>query len=320
MNSLIKAAQLYKSFGLSVVPVNFHKKSLINWEPYQHEIITDKELRKVFRYSGVDGIAIICGEVSGNLEVIDVDSKHDLTTHLFDNFYTAIQRSNADVASRLCIGATRNKGYHFYYKCPVIENNRVLARRSTTQEELLIDPNDKIRVLLETRGRGGYIIVYPTPGYQFIQHDLGQLPIIQPDQRLMLIDIAKSFNLYVRPRPTIAIPSIHYYDNESPLNDYDARGDIIGLLEYHGWKFVRYDGVKTYFRRPGITDHDTSGDFHHGLNLFGVFTTSTEFERKVGYRPCAVYAFLECNKDFKLAARRLLAEGYGVPYNKRRGY
>lgn len=318
MNHLLQAARHYKSLGFSVVPVNFNKKSLISWEPYQYEIITDDVLTEVFSYPGVEGIAIICGEVSGNLETIDVDSKYDLTGNLFENYYSAIHRFSKDLASRLCISATRNKGFHLYYKCPIIGNSRVLARRTTTNIEKLIDPNDKIRVLIETRARGGYAIVCPTPGYYFIQHDLEHLPEIEPDQRLMLLNIAKSFNLYERPRPTIAKPSIHYYDRESPLNDYDARGDVIGLLEYHGWKFVRYDGVKTYFRRPGITTHDTSGDFHHGMNLFGVFTTSTEFERKVGYRPCAVYAFLECKQDFKLAAKRLLAEGYGVPYNQRR--
>jgi hypothetical protein len=139
--------------------------------------MTDDVLLELFSYAGVGGIAIICGEVSGNMEVIDVDSKHDFTNSLFDNFYCAIHKSNADIASRLCIGATCNKGYHLYYQGPVIGNDRVLARRATT---------------------------------------------------------------------------------------------------------------------------------------------STEFVRGVGYRPCAVYAFLECNKDFTLAARRLLADGYGVPYKKRR--
>ena len=70
---------------------------------------------------------------------------------------------------------------------------------------------------------------------------------------------------------------------------------------------------KTVFRRPGLTDHDTSGDFHHRLNLFTVFTTSTDFIANKGYNPSAVYAILECNGDFSLAAKKLLQEGFGVP-------
>ncbi len=81
---------------------------------------------------------------------------------------------------------------------------------------------------------------------------------------------------------------------------------------------MRRIGARTFLRRPGETDHDTSADFNHELCLFGVMTTSTVFKRKIGYRPCAVYAILECNGDFRLAARTLLAKGYGVPYKQLR--
>ncbi len=317
MNPLVKAALLYKSFGFSIIPVNLNKKSLINWRRYQYEFIDDEFLVKLFSRSDADGIAVICGEISGNLEVLDVDSKYDLSSHLFDDFYTAINKLNGHFASSLCIGATRNNGYHFYYQCTEVENYQVLARRATTNAEKSICYYDKLRVLIETRARGQYAIVPPTIGYHFIQHDLEHLPVLEPAQRLKLLDIARSFNLYERSKSMIVRPSIHYHDINSPLNDYDARGDVIGLLQYHGWKLVRYDGIRTYFQRPGLTDHETSGDFHHGYNLFGVFTTSTDFIPGEVYRPSAVYAFLECNKDFSLAAKRLLLEGYGIPYKKR---
>ncbi len=45
-------------------------------------------------------------------------------------------------------------------------------------------------------------------------------------------------------------------------------------------------------------------------------TASTVYKRRIGYSPCAVYAILECNGDFRLAARPFLAKGYGVPYKQ----
>jgi hypothetical protein len=188
-----------------------------------------------------------------------------------------------------------------------------LARRPCTENEIAKNPEQKIKVLIETKAEAGYIIVYPTPGYHFIQHDLEKVPVILPSERNSLLEIAKTFNIYDEPQPIIKSGNIDY-GKASPFKDYNARGDIIALLESHGWKVVKRRGMKTYFRRPGDTDHETSGDFHHGLGLFGVFTTSTDFIPKKGYSPAAVYAILECHGDFKLAAKRLVEEGYGIPY------
>jgi hypothetical protein len=141
--------------------------------------------------------------------------------------------------------------------------------------------------------------------------------LIQPVERDVLFAIARSFNTYIE---------IEYARNSrtgfpggrlgSPLDDYNRRGNVIELLKKHGWIVVRENNEQTVFRRPGLTDHHTSGDFHHGLNLFCVFTTSTDFKPKTGYNPSAVYAILECNGNFSLAAKKLLDEGYGISYRK----
>ena len=106
-------------------------------------------------------------------------------------------------------------------------------------------------------------------------------------------------------------------DPSSPFSDYDQRGDVLQLLKRHGWKIVKSTVEKTYLQRPGDTEHFTSGDYNHKLGLFGVFSTSTEFEVGKGYRPYAVYTILECEGNFRLAAKRLLKEGYGIPYKDR---
>lgn len=317
MNIILEAALLYKSMGFSVIPVRSNKRSLYEWEQYQRQIMSDDELLHAFCHSDAEGIAIICGEVSGNLELIDMDSKNDLTGKMFESYYDALQTSGFDVL-KMTIAQTKNKGYHFYYRCPEISGNMILARRPTTETEKQVNPDEKARVLIETRGRGGYVIVYPTLGYRFIQNDLTTVPLLTPSERVLLLDLSRSYNLYHQVRPSIPRPSIHYFDMNSPLNEYDARGDIISLLERHGWKVVYHTGVRTYFRRPGVTDHDTSGDYNHELGWFGVFTTSSpDFERGRAYRPSAVYAILECNGDFTLAAKQLLAEGYGIAYKQR---
>jgi hypothetical protein len=133
----------------------------------------------------------------------------------------------------------------------------------------------------------------------------------------MLLDIARTFNQYqlkCRQNPFVASPLI---DSQSPFADFNARGNVIELLERHGWQVIRRTSLRTYLRRPGNTTHDTSGDYNHQLGLFGVFSTSTEFETGKGYKPYAVYAILECGGDFRKAAKKLLHDGYGTPYSSR---
>jgi hypothetical protein len=97
----------------------------------------------------------------------------------------------------------------------------------------------------------------------------------------------------------------------SPFDDYNQRGDVIALLQEHGWKVVNSKGSKTHMLRPGQSTAQTSGNFDHDKNWFSVFTTSTEFEPMRAYLPYAVFATLECNKDFSLASKKLFELGYG---------
>lgn len=314
MVELIKFAQYYKCLGYSVIAVGTNKESIHSWKRYQKNIINDYSLKEVFGRPEALGIAIVCGTVSANLEVIDLDERNNLDGSLLDQFIIKVNDYNAELFSRLTIASTKNNGYHFFYRCIEIGNNCHLARRPCSDIEIAGNPDQKVKVLIETKSEGGYVIVYPTPGYLFIQNDLENLPTISPSERIALLEIARSFNKYHQPKPVLNNTSCVFYGGESPFNDFNCRGDVIRLLERHGWKVVRTTSMKTYFKRPGDTDHKTSGDFHHGLGLFGVFTTSTVFIPRKGYRPSAVYAILECGGDFKLAAKRLLEEGYGIPY------
>lgn len=318
MIDLVKAALEYKRAGLSIIGVKDNKQSLHYWKKYQYEIMPDELLVKIFNHPLVKGIAVVCGSISGNLEVIDMDSKYDLSGTLFNRYCEKLYKSSPELYTMLPIAKTKNNGYHFFYRCREIGNYSTLAKRPCTKTEKLNNPDEKIKVLIEVKAKGGYVIVPPTKGYWFIQHDIKNTPLIENTEKQLLYTIAKSFNEYSAPKPERICFSPAIYDPLSPFSDYDFRGDVIELLKRHGWKIVKTTPAKTDFRRPGFTDHDKSGDYNHQLGLFGVFSPNTDFEVGKGYRPYQVYAILECGCDFKLAAKKLLKEGYGVPYKKRR--
>jgi hypothetical protein len=170
--------------------------------------------------------------------------------------------------------------------------------------------NDRVRVLLETRGIGGQFVCHPSPGYEFVFGDLYSIREISPEERDVLMGIAMQFNQVVE-EVTYQKSKIDKKTGLSAFEDYNERGDVIGLLQNHGWRVVGQKGKKTIFLRPGQTTSQSSGNFDHEKNWFSVFTTSTEFDPQHAYLPYAVFSYLECNKDFSLASKRLLEMGYG---------
>jgi bifunctional DNA primase/polymerase-like protein len=314
MHALIYAGLDYLRLGFSVVPASLDKRPIVSWRRYQTTRMPEAELQRILCWPAAQGIAIICGKISGELEVLDIDSKNDPGGDLFQRFEQAIRRHLPHCWTRLVVARTKNAGYHVYYRCPLAGRNAIIARRLATATEKLIQPELRTLVLIEIRANGGYVMVDPTPGYCFIQGSPGDVPLLQDSERDALLFIAASFNAYH--------PVVYAQKNSmapvtrvgSPLDDYDRRGNVIDLLVRHGWMVVRTNSVRTFLRRPGKTDHDHSGDFNHQLNRFGVFSPNTRFEVGKGYRPSAVYAILECGGDFRLAAKQLSQAGFGIPY------
>ena len=320
---------LHEIEGLQFIPVNAQKQPIV--KDWQNSV-------KKYDLSNCVAVGLVCGKPSGNVEVIDIDQKYSLDGKLFENYKRLIHELDDSLLQKLVVQKTKNGGYHFIYRCSAIGGNTKLANRSTTDAEKeetyqktyesevskgkddsearrvaeKSKINDKVRVLIETRGIGGQIVCNPSVGYEMIYGDLYGINDITPDERDILFGIARQFNEvmeeYALPAKSSAIKKTK---GLSAFDDYNKRGDVIGLLQNHGWKVVKRQGPKTIFLRPGQTSSVSSGNFDENRNWFTVFTTSSEFEPEKAYLPYAVFAILECNKDFVEASRKLYDMGYG---------
>jgi uncharacterized protein YaaR (DUF327 family) len=333
-NQITDKAREYLGHQLSVIPTKEDKTPTIAWTPYQSNKMSQEEVEDYFNKATVKGIAVICGAVSGNLEVIDIDTKYDITGALWEEFTSIIQGNLPLVYSSLLIAQTKSGGYHIYYRCSLIQGNLKLANRPTTRDEknatytkeiesgatkekaLRVAENDKVRVLIETRGQGGYVVAPPTPGYSYIQGEPGNIPILTPEERDSLLSIAKSFNELPQAEPKVSTPTTVTPSSPglSPFEDYNERGDVVDYLEDKGWKVVRRTAQKIYLLRPGDTTSAYSGNFHTELRTLRIFSSSTEFDPDTAYNPSQVFSLLECSGDNRLAYRSLLELGYGEPY------
>lgn len=292
---------------------------------------------KKYDYRKAEGVGLVCGSLSGGVEAIDIDQKYSLDGKLAYNYSDEIKKINPELLSKIVIQQTPSKGYHFIYRCKKVDGNLKLANRYTVdaerrctyektykhqiEVEKKVDSeavkvaeqsaeNDKVRVLLETRGEGGQIACYPTPGYKFLRGSFETIQEITIEEKELLFSLARQFNevleVYVpkekKSKQTAGL---------SPCDDYNERGDIEELLQQHGWKIVGQKGQKILFLRPGDTKASHSGNFDRERNWFSVFTTSTIFNPEKAYLPYAVYAILECEGDISEATKKLYVLGYG---------
>jgi len=351
---LNRAAEKYLASGRCVLPaLRAEKRPAVRgrWEPYKTRLPTAAELRAWFA-NAQDGLCLVCGAVSGNLEMIDFD----FAGELFEPWKARVESASPGLLDRLAVEATPSSGRHAAYRCEAdVCGNLKLAqrRRPVADDEVRLDAAGRevvilggkeyairtdagcrrhvILTLIETRGEGGLFLCDPTEGYDLIQGDLCDLPVLTADERDILLQAAWELNEYVPPvvngpRPTpggngaplsapcsnISPPAAQPAKNSPiaahnadrgpvsadsphrPGDDFNARGDVRDVLQQHGWSLARA-GENEYWRRPGKASgwSATLKD-----RVFYVFSSNAApFEHDRAYSPLAVYNTYEDIND-----------------------
>ena len=324
MNSNLQTiAEQYRAQGLSFIPVELPGKNpaLFSWTKYQKRQPTAAETEKMFKGNPkADGIAILAGVCSGGLEVIDIDTKYDLTGHLWEEFSALIRDNIPEAFPLFTIARTMSGGFHIYYRCNTTEGNQKLANRPASIEEAA--KGDTVKVLLETRGPGGYVVAPPSKGYEFIQGTAGTIPTITAKDREHLLNMARSFDEMPAQEARADQPQREVKRTSSSqvlttFEDYNSRGEdhVLRELQGQGWRIVQEYGERVILRRPGETKSQSSGNYHTGLKRLKVFSTSTGFDTDKTYNNVDIYAMLNYGnlepEAIKEAAKALYNEGYG---------
>lgn len=291
--------ELLKTPGLQFIPVDENKRPIpAGWQ----------KTAKTYDFSVAKNVGMVCGKLSGGVEVIDIDCHHDKQGTILADYKELLLSSAPTLLKKLVVQKTRSAGFHLIYRCATIQGNTKLAND-------MRQPDNTIPTLIETRGEGGQILVAPSVGYSIVQGSLAAIPEITVEERDVLFSCARMLNRNIEPFEPSAKQVRDMQSavqDEKPWEAYNARADWRALLEKHGWKYVKKKGAKHFFLRPGDSKAEYSGDFHEDLNQFGVFSSSTVFQVGKGYSPFQMYALLECDGDFSKAAKQVLSQGYGT--------
>jgi hypothetical protein len=317
--------------GLAVVPPaeDGTKRPAGPWQTYQHRLPTEDEIRGWYA-NGRHGIGIVCGAVSGNLEMLEFEGR--AMGEAVDERFAELadQAGIGDLVANVMAGYTEwtpSGGLHILYRVngPIAGNTK-LARRPASTAELEQQPDDRIKVLIETRGEGGYVIVAPTHGpvhptageWRLVQGGFDSITTITPAQRDQLHRLARALDdMPATPAPTAASTHPALLDsNDRPGDLYNQQPDAttrtLQLLQQHGWQHVfdhpHAGHADHHLRRPGKND-GTSAVLHGDGGTLYVFSTSTAFTAEEPYTPFAVYTQLEHHGDYRAAARQLRPAG-----------
>lgn len=305
-NKMIDVVKMYLSNNYSVIPVNAQKNPTIAWGQYMLKPMDIEYAKSVFK--DAYGIALIMGGKK-SLTAIDVDLKYDISGSLWDRLKKEIGK---DLLKKMWVNKTVSGGFHLVFSCVKSEGNMKLASRSTTDEEKINTFNleiskgssaetalraglsDTSRVLIETRGVGGFIVVPPTPGYECVY---GKIQEITPEEYTELIEICYSFNEYIKPVKNYAVAKLERDKGKDVFASFNKSADVVKMLEDFGWSQVGQDGTRIRMRRPGNVASKDSGWFDIEKRIFWVFSTSTSFKENEGYSAVDVLLQLKYDGD-----------------------
>jgi hypothetical protein len=326
----------FHGIGYSLLPIlrNGSKRPAIaGWKILQAQHPDEQNLAEWFNVPEPMGIAIIHGQVSLNSECIDCD-QGDLWSRFSELAYTAVPK----LVSAPVIKTPRLEGgYQLIYRnvVPVSGNLKLAERPAPTPER----PTAR-KTLIETRGEGVYTLTIGSPAcchpakrcYELIAGSFTTLPILTEDERTKFHDIARSFSelpprtveehhVAVDWQQKRAAARADTGDGVSPGAAYNETVSWSDFLTPYGWKLLHeLEGVG-YWRRPGKTDLWASATTNYaGSDLLYVFSSNAfPLEPDTTYSKFGAFSELCCNDDYRLAANRLNALGFGERVFRDRG-
>jgi Protein of unknown function (DUF3987)/Bifunctional DNA primase/polymerase, N-terminal len=325
---VLAAGTAFRKAGICVVPAaadGSKRPGLPAWKVYQASMPKLEQVRAWLGNDHADGYGVICGKVSGNLEMLEFEGLA-VAEHTYQAWMAILaDHGMSGLWRRIVAGyaeETPGGGLHFLYRVNGhAKGNTKLARRPATADELSADSADKIKVLIETRGEGGFVIVAPSGGrthptgraWRLGGGGPGSIVTITEAERDGLYRVAALLDQMPASARLPRVPALRTGDELRPGDDYAARTTWAELLEPAGWRRLRsLPNGWGYWQRPGKDGAALSATTREDGGLY-VFSTSTEFEAEVPYSKFGAYAQLHHRGDHKAAAAQLRHLGYGAP-------
>ena len=131
--------------------------ALPSWKPYQTRLPSSDEIDAWFTES-IGAMCLVCGTVSGNLEMIDFD----LGGEAFDAWRDAVHQVAPGLVDRLVIETSPSGGRHAIYRC----EDAVTGNMKLTQRRVVVGTDEPVLIGAKTymprKDAGGECVVVIT--------------------------------------------------------------------------------------------------------------------------------------------------------------
>lgn len=300
----------------SVITVGKNKVPNFPWALQQKQKLSTSEFLTRFHHKGgcvngenlhrpkTEGIGLITGY--DNLELLDIDIKvlqgSEEKKSFEKELFKRIICEFSDFFAKVAVYRTVNGGLHFLYKCDTIEKTQAIAK-----------PKGKTTCLFETKSFGGFAMVYPDG--QCGGLDYTQIQKISPDERNILMEIAKSYHYEEKNADTTLkhVRKHNYNGRLSVWDDYNEKTDIWGLIQDE-FTIVSSNSKFTTIKRLGANSA-WSGYIYHDTRMLKLYTTSTRYTnylKKNGYLSAFdIYTIQNHDGSISKAAAALYNAGFG---------
>jgi replicative DNA helicase len=327
MSTILDVARQAAAAGLSVVPPRQDgtKRPDGTWANYQTAPPTPAELDGWYAGGQRTGIGLVCGAVSGHLEMLEFEGR---AQPLWKPFVQACAAAGLDdVLDRIVAGyaeKTPSGGAHLIYRSTeAVEGNLKLARQADGLP------------LIETRGEGGYVVVAPSNGgvhpsggkWEIRSGGFDTIATITAAERSRLLDVARTFDQ----QPTVEHPTLEAPEArrnpsdgdgwmDATIADFNASTTWAQILGEAGWHHSHRHGDIDYWTRPGKDNRDghSATTNANGTDRLIVFSSSVAgFDIADGNGPAPSYdrfgawAVLHHGGDRLEAAKRANDDGHG---------
>lgn len=313
--AILSTALRFHNAGISVVPVagDGSKRPAIAWKEFQSRRPTTDELLAWFSDPNVQGLGVITGKVSGNLEMLEFEGRA-VNQKLHAEAKKLIESAGlGDVWQRLVDGyseSTPSGGIHLlYFVDGELPGNTKIASKAGEDGGCLI----------ETRSEGGFCITAPSGGnahpngepWTILAGSIETIATITSDERRELFRILSTFDEVPHAENIRQEITKTEFDPSKPGDDFNMRASWDEILIPLGWKKSYTQGEKTTWIRPGKDFGISATTNYQGTDKLRVFSTSTVFDAERSYDKFGAYALIHHQGDFRAASQALRFLGYG---------
>jgi hypothetical protein len=291
----------------SVITIGTDKIPNHKWKECQSEKLTEEQFLINLRKPSTEGIGIVTGFES--LEVIDVDTKVFSTQLEKDQFwkeyYQTLKDNILDFENKFSVYVTKSGGYHILYKSKRVIGNSKIAKLKGHKE-----------AVIESRGTGGYVFVYPGKKYENTRSYF-QLQFITDEDRQTIWNLSSAYNhIEKAPEEPKKEPKIYSDDEVTPWQDFNDKTDIWSVIQDDF--FIPTNGQKKdhyLIKRHGATSAHSGSVFKDSGCMY-LFSTGTIYPHEKLISPFVAYAYKMHNGDFKEATKDLYNQGFGSRLKK----